>query len=114
MVSTDIILIVFFLFCNFVSLTQLAIGAGTNHHSELAMDIYQSARVYVESSVGLQTELKGIASLVSGEIGAIIDGRKQRDADGMTNGGRSVFQSMGNAIEDGVMANLIYQKFMKL
>ena len=28
--------------------------------------------------------------------------------------GKSVFQSMGNALEDGVMANLIFQKFIKL
>jgi ornithine cyclodeaminase/alanine dehydrogenase-like protein (mu-crystallin family) len=64
--------------------------------------------------VGIQTELKGIEQFINGEIGDIIVGRKQHDASGMNNGTRrSVFQSMGNAIEDGVMANLIYQKFIK-
>jgi thiomorpholine-carboxylate dehydrogenase len=88
---------------------HLAIGAGENHHSEVGEDIYQSSSVFIESRVGLLTELKGIASLVSAEIGEIIDGRKRLGA--MT---LSVFQSMGNALEDGVMANLIYQKVIKL
>jgi thiomorpholine-carboxylate dehydrogenase len=87
---------------------HLAIGAGTNHHSELALDIYQSASVFIESSVGIQTELKGIEAFISGEIGQVIEGR------GRHGDGKSVFQSMGNALEDGVMANLIYQKFIKL
>ncbi|XP_070508800.1 ketimine reductase mu-crystallin [Chironomus tepperi] len=89
-----------------------AIGAGTNHHSELSMDIYQSSRVYIESNIGLQTELKGIEQYVSGEIGEIVIGKKflyKMDTDKNV----TVFQSMGNAIEDGVMANLMYQKFLK-
>lgn len=93
--------------------SQLAIGAGENHHSELSVDIYQSACVYIESNVGIQTELKGIEQYINGQIGEIIAGRKhhQRIGDGRN---ITVFQSMGNAIEDGVMANLIYQKFIKL
>jgi len=86
-----------------------AIGAGTNHHAELGLDIYQSASVFIESNVGVQTELKGIQSYISGEIGQVIEGRKHG-----TEAAVSVFQSMGNALEDGVMANLIYQKFIKL
>lgn len=88
---------------------HLAIGAGLNHHSELGRDIYQSASVFIESNVGIQTELKGIEAFVSGEIGQVIEGRKHDNESG-----KSVFQSMGNALEDGVMANLIYQKFIKL
>lgn len=80
-----------------------------NHHSELNMDIYESSLVFIESNVGIQTELKGIGAFVSGEIGEVIVGRKGSYATG-----KSVFQSMGNALEDGVMANLIYQKFIKL
>ncbi|KAG5679519.1 hypothetical protein PVAND_009082 [Polypedilum vanderplanki] len=89
-----------------------AIGAGINHHSELPMEIYQFADVFIESNVGIQTELKGIAEFINGEIGEIIVGRKHLDdASGKR---RTVFQSMGNAIEDGIMANLIYQKFIEL
>lgn len=56
--------------------------------------------------MGIQTELKGIEAHISGEIGEVIEGRK-----GGCDAGLSVFQSMGNALEDGVMAELIYQKF---
>lgn len=80
-----------------------------NHHSELDRNIYQSTSVFIESNVGIQTELKGIENFVSGEIGEVIEGRKHGNSTG-----KSVFQSMGNALEDGVMANLIYQKFIKL
>ncbi|CAG9811511.1 unnamed protein product [Chironomus riparius] len=89
-----------------------AIGAGTNHHSELAMDIYQSSSVYIESYIGLETELKGIKEYVNGEVGEIVAGKKfLHKIENSKN--VTVFQSMGNAIEDGVMANMIYQKFMK-
>lgn len=74
------------------------------------MDVYQSANVYIESNVGIQTELKGIEQYIDGEIGEIITGRKQHS----NTKNVTLFQSMGNAIEDGVMANLIYQKFIKL
>jgi thiomorpholine-carboxylate dehydrogenase len=87
----------------------LAIGAGTNHHSEVTMDIYQSASVFIESNVGIQSELRGIQTFITGEVGEVIDGRLNPPSNG-----KSVFQSMGNALEDGVMANLIYQKFIKL
>lgn len=72
-------------------------------------NVYQSSSVYIESNVGVQTELKGIEAFVSGEIGEVVAGRKLSNRTG-----KSVFQSMGNALEDGVMANLIYQKFIKL
>lgn len=75
----------------------------------MALEVYQAASVFIESNTGIQTELKGIGSYVSGELGELIDGRKQANAAGI-----SLFQSMGNALEDGAMANLIYQKFMKL
>lgn len=65
--------------------------------------------MFIESNLGIQTELKGIESFVNGEIGEVIEGRKHGNG-----AGKSVFQSMGNALEDGVMANLIYQKFIKL
>ncbi|CRL00139.1 CLUMA_CG013416, isoform A [Clunio marinus] len=87
-----------------------AIGAGTNHHSELALDIYQSGSVFIESNLGIQTELKGIEAYVKGEIGEVIKDEQRRDNSEKI----SVFQSMGNALEDGVMANLIYQKFIRL
>jgi ornithine cyclodeaminase/alanine dehydrogenase-like protein (mu-crystallin family) len=85
-----------------------------NHHSEVSMDIYQSASqngaLFIESQIGIQTELQGLQNLINGEIGEVIDGRKSAGR----NYGKSVFQSMGNALEDGVMANLIYQKYIKL
>lgn len=84
-----------------------------NHHSEVALDVYQHSDVFIESNVGTQTELKGIEAYISGEIGEIINGRKQLSQVG-ERGRKTLFQSMGNAIEDGVMANLIYEKFIKL
>lgn len=76
------------------------------------MDIYQSSSVYIESYIGLETELKGIKEYVNGEVGEIVPGKKfLHKIENSKN--VTVFQSMGNAIEDGVMANMIYQKFMK-
>lgn len=84
-----------------------------NHYSEVAMDVYQNSKVFIESRVGIETELRGIEAYVSGEIGEIIEGRKQLSDDGDV-ARKTLFQSMGNAIEDGVMANLILEKFIKL
>jgi ornithine cyclodeaminase/alanine dehydrogenase-like protein (mu-crystallin family) len=72
------------------------------------MNVYQNSDVFIESSVGIQTELRGIEAYVKGEVGEVILGRKQSD------GRKTLFQSMGNAIEDGVMANLICEKFIRL
>ena len=83
-----------------------------NHHSEVAMDVYQHGDVFIESYVGVQTELKGIEAYISGEVGEIILGRKRLRAVG-ENGRKTLFQSMGNAIEDGIMANLIFEKHAK-
>jgi ornithine cyclodeaminase/alanine dehydrogenase-like protein (mu-crystallin family) len=80
-----------------------------NHHSEVPMELYASASVLIESNVGLETELKGLRQHVNGEIGEFIIGRKHSSGTG-----RTVFQSMGNAIEDAIMGNLIYQKLIKL
>lgn len=77
------------------------------------MDIYQSSSVYIESYIGLQTELKGIEQFVSGEVGEIITGKKFLYKL-VSNKNVSVFQSMGNAIEDGIMANMVYQKLIKM
>lgn len=91
---------------------QLAIGAGVNHYSEVGMDVYQNFDVFIESYVGVETELRGIEALVTGEVGEIIEGQKQLNQS--SGGGRkTIFQSMGNAVEDGVMANLICEKFIK-
>lgn len=87
-----------------------AIGAGENHHSELDMDIYRSSSVFIESKVGLQTELKGIESFVTGEVGEVINRRLSVSGNPKT----TVFQSMGSSLEDAVMANMIYQKYIKL
>lgn len=96
-----------------MSSAHLAIGAGTNHHAEVALDVYQHSDVFIESNVGIQTELKGIEAYISGEVGEIIMGRKQLKP--LSESGRkTLFQSMGNAIEDGVMADMIYEKFIKL
>lgn len=78
------------------------------------MDVYQCASanraLFIESNVGAQKELKGLSSLITGEIGSVIAGKTEKKQE---NCGKSVFQSMGNALEDGVMANLIYQKYIK-
>lgn len=77
------------------------------------MDVYQNFDVFIESYVGVETELRGIEALVTGEVGEIIEGQKQLNQS--SGGGRkTIYQSMGNAVEDGVMANLICEKFIKL
>lgn len=85
-----------------------AVGFGGSHYSELGLNIYQSFPVFIESRVNIN-ELKGIEAFITGEIGEIVSGQRQGKFDGKT-----VFQSTGNALEDGVMANLIYQKFIRL
>lgn len=74
------------------------------------MDIYQSSKVFIESKVGLQTELEGIESYVTGEVGEVINGKLPIPVGNKT----TVFQSMGSSLEDAVMANMIYQKYIKL
>lgn len=70
--------------------------------------VYKAASsVFIESRVSCQTELKLIEMHVSGELGEVIDGHKEALP------GQSIFQMTGNAILDCVMANLIYQKYIK-
>lgn len=104
--------------CDFEILNFLtAIGAGQNHHAEVAMDIYRAASenhaLFIESNAGIQSELKGLSTLITGEVGKVISQKIPANSGG-ENSVKSVFQSMGNALEDGVMANLIYQKYIKL
>lgn len=72
------------------------------------MDIYRSSNVYIESKVGLLTELKAIEPFVTGEVGEVISGKLSVPEDSKP----IVFQSMGSSIEDAAMANMIYQKFI--
>lgn len=81
------------------------------------MDIYRAASanraLFIESNAGIQGELKGLSALITGEVGKVMSQKMPANIGG-ENIGKSVFQSMGNALEDGVMANLIYQKYIKL
>lgn len=87
-----------------------AIGAGTNHYSELAMDIYENSQVFIESKIGAQTELKGLSSFIKGELGEVINGKISTES--LPN--KTVFQSMGNALEDAVVAALISEKYSRM
>lgn len=75
------------------SLILLAVGAGNaTHHSELSPSIYERAKVYIESRITAQIELKGIESKIVAEVGEIINGTKTVES------GITIFQSLGKKV----------------
>ncbi|EDW46199.1 ketimine reductase mu-crystallin [Drosophila sechellia] len=79
-----------------------AVGAGENHFSEVAPDIYQRAKVYVDCYANAEAELVGLPAPITAEVGEIIlDGNYPREAE------ISIFQSMGMASEDACVAQAV-------
>jgi len=72
-----------------------AVGAGINHHSELDVDLYETACVYTDTMASAETELKGLFELgiTIEEVGDIINGTKSAERGRIT-----VFQSLGKVI----------------
>lgn len=83
-----------------------AIGAGRNHHSELHPNIYEDCKLYPDNWESARTELAGIFDKVTGIVGEVIRGIKPQP-----NGGITVFQSLGMAVEDATVAQMVLNKF---
>lgn len=66
-----------------------AVGAGENHHNELSQDLYDVAKVYVDTLAGANVELKTLKAEIVGEVGEVINKKRY------PSGGITVFQSMG-------------------
>lgn len=72
-------------------ITIKAIGAGLNHHSELADDVYARSAIYVDSIVSARSELATLNHPILGQVGEVILGQLPvPSAEAST-----VFQSMG-------------------
>lgn len=68
-----------------------AVGAGLNHHSELADNVYAQSTIYVDSMVAARSELATLGHPIAGQVGEIIlEKLELPGADANT-----VFQSMG-------------------
>ncbi|KAH8366377.1 hypothetical protein KR084_002842 [Drosophila pseudotakahashii] len=79
-----------------------AVGAGEVHFSELATDIYQQSKVYVDCYANAESELVGLPAEITAELGAImLEGNYPAAAD------ISIFQSMGMASEDACVAQAL-------
>ncbi|KAL7744073.1 hypothetical protein ACLKA6_001294 [Drosophila palustris] len=79
-----------------------AIGAGEVHFGEVATDIYMQSRVYVDSLVSAEHELRGFPAPLVGEVGAVINSGSSPELQALT-----VFQSMGMASEDACVAEAV-------
>lgn len=99
-----------FFYCNkSMPLSFSAIGAGQHHHNELHPDIYASCLLYPDNWESAKTELAGIFDKITGIVGEVMLGIKPQPVDGI-----SVFQSMGMAVEDVVVAQMVLEKHKKL
>ncbi|KAL5281518.1 CRYM family protein [Megaselia abdita] len=85
-----------------------AVGAGETHHGELSQDLYDIAKVYVDHMAGAEVELKTLKAEIVGEVGEVIINKKY-PSDGIT-----IFQSMGMAAEDAVVAQAVVNALQKL
>nr|XP_022900367.1 ketimine reductase mu-crystallin [Onthophagus taurus] len=87
-----------------------AVGAGSNP-MEIDLETYQNAHVYVDHLSGAKEELKHLLEkgvVFKNEIGALIEKIEPYPV----NQQNTVFQSLGMAVEDCVVAQLIYSKFI--
>ncbi|XP_058054421.1 ketimine reductase mu-crystallin [Anopheles bellator] len=90
-----------------------AIGAGEYHHAELAQDVYDHCRVYIDHWDGARKELANLRSTIVGEVGEVIL-RGEADTSLLPKGsGISVFQSLGMATEDVTVGRLVYEKYLQ-
>ncbi|XP_053958981.1 ketimine reductase mu-crystallin isoform X1 [Anastrepha ludens] len=80
-----------------------SVGAGQVHFQEIGPDIYDHAKVYIDSWENAKTELKGLKADIIGEVGEVINFGKYPQEDKIT-----VFQSMGMAAEDVTVAQAVF------
>lgn len=79
-----------------------------NHYTELSPELYKKVKVYIDSWANAEVELKGLDADIVGQVGDVITNKKPTPSSG-----RTVFQSMGMAVEDAVVAEVIYQKYIQ-
>ncbi|XP_058832996.1 ketimine reductase mu-crystallin isoform X2 [Topomyia yanbarensis] len=82
-----------------------AIGARAIHHIEIDQDIYDHCQVFIDYWDGARAELAALKANIVGEIGEVMLEKKI-----IPTGGITVFQSLGMAVEDAVIARLFYTK----
>lgn len=88
-----------------------AVGAGIHHYCELGESVYEKSSIYTDSMENARIELKGLIEKgfpILGEVGEIINGHKE-----LTKNDVVIFHSLGMALEDGVTAKLVYEKYVK-
>ncbi|XP_001354338.3 ketimine reductase mu-crystallin isoform X1 [Drosophila pseudoobscura] len=79
-----------------------AVGAGENHYSEVATNIYERAQVYVDCFANAESELIGLPAPITAELGSVINSGHYPEASDIT-----IFQSMGMASEDACVAQAL-------
>lgn len=88
-----------------------AVGAGIHHHCELDKSIYEKSSIYTDAMENAKVELKGLIDQgfpILGEVGEIINGQKE-----LTKNDVVIFHSLGMALEDGITAQIVLEKYAK-
>ncbi|KAJ6641055.1 Ketimine reductase mu-crystallin [Pseudolycoriella hygida] len=85
-----------------------AVGYGQTHHSEVDGGVYENGKIYVDSWTGAEAELKTLNYPIEGEVGEVINGVKETPTQALT-----IFQSLGMAVEDAVVGQLIVELYEK-
>lgn len=94
--------------CRSVWFKIAVVGAGVNHHSELDGSVYGKSKIYVDSWAGARSELATLNYPIEGEIGEVINNVKPTP-----NQTTTIFHSMGMAVEDSAVAQLIVELYEK-
>lgn len=74
----------------------------------MSSELYLACKVYVDNWASAKTELSTLKANIVGQVGDIINGKIER-----VNNGITVFQSMGMAVEDAAVGQMIYEMFKK-
>ncbi|CAD6998807.1 ketimine reductase mu-crystallin [Ceratitis capitata] len=85
------------------------VGAGQVHFGEIGSDIYDNAKVYIDSWENAKKELVGLQAEIIGEVGEVINSSKYPLNDKIT-----IFQSMGMAAEDVTVAQSVFNAVQNL
>lgn len=74
----------------------------------MSSELYLDCKVYVDNWASAKTELSTLKANIVGQVGDIINGKIER-----VNNGITVFQSMGMAVEDAAVGQMIFEMFKK-
>lgn len=83
-------------------------GASKDHHSEIDLGVYKKSKIYVDSWTGAKNELKTLDCPVEGEVGEIINKSKL-----VTSHPRTIFHSLGMAVVDAAVAQVVESLYHK-